>query len=488
MVDHIRDSPSASGSQEPDMQYLTKPRGRGYSLRMTTPEILVGTENPWTGKKFGREIKLGLNTRKHTEAIRIRDVRVGQIRQLEADALTSSGGRGVGRIIDLTPESAAEWRQMREEADDPDAVDLVLTDELSRAERAGKERQAVAFAQMVFKGAIPLTKALEMYLEERREGNPYGYDPLATTTALNVRSSMKHLIAFLGGDAPTLHDVTPDKVFKFRTDYLPLVAKVKAQTVAKHMTLLRGMWAWAIADKKLLRAKGGRPIRNPWIVDETGTPKKKATKRKPEETRTTFSSDDVSALLGGWPEWGSRQGDLLRLALVTGCRVDEVGTLLLSNVEEDGSGFTVAKGKTDRARRFMPLVEDARRLLAHRFKVARKKQPNAPENQQRLFPEWPLKPSTQKVNSASQWFTRYRRQALGDGTNGTLAMHSFRHTWRTLARRAGVPEDHIHELGGWEGSKDTSRVYDHGLSPEQLREAQRMVWNALKDAGYLKAF
>ncbi len=56
-MDLIKNTPSASGSQEPDMQYLTKPRGHGYSLRMTTPEILVGTENPWTGKTFGREIK-----------------------------------------------------------------------------------------------------------------------------------------------------------------------------------------------------------------------------------------------------------------------------------------------------------------------------------------------------------------------------------------------------------------------------------------------
>ena len=36
------------------MTYLIKPRGRGYSFRMVTPEILVGTENPWTGKPFGK--------------------------------------------------------------------------------------------------------------------------------------------------------------------------------------------------------------------------------------------------------------------------------------------------------------------------------------------------------------------------------------------------------------------------------------------------
>lgn len=163
------------------MQYLTKPRGRGYSLRMATPEILIGTESPWTGKAFGKEIKLGLNTRSHAEAIRLRDVRAGQVRQLEADALASAGRKNVGRIIDLTPESAAEWRKMRDEAEDPDGVDHVLLDELSKAERAGMGVQADTFAKIVFKGAMPLEKALEMYLDERSEGNPYGYDHLAKT-------------------------------------------------------------------------------------------------------------------------------------------------------------------------------------------------------------------------------------------------------------------------------------------------------------------
>lgn len=263
MTDHIKPKRTSSGDGQPDMRHLIKPRGKGYSIRIATPNTLIGTINPWTSKVFGKEIKLGLNTRSYAEAIRMRDIRLGQIRQLEADAQASAGLKGVGKIIDLSPESAAEWRQLREEAGDADAIDHVLTDELSKAGRAGREDQAQAFARMVFKGAVPLDKALDMYLEERSEGNPFGYDPLAITTALNVRSSMKHLMAFLGGEAPTLHDVTPDKVFQFRTEYLPLTAKVKATTVAKHMTLLKGMWAWAIADKKLLKAKSGKPIQNP---------------------------------------------------------------------------------------------------------------------------------------------------------------------------------------------------------------------------------
>ncbi|MGR3650101.1 MAG: tyrosine-type recombinase/integrase [Shimia sp.] len=434
------------------MQYLIKPRGRGYSLRIVTPDILVGTQNPWTGKAFGREIKLGLNTRAHAEATRLRDIRIGQVRQLEADARADAGLKHVGKIIDLTPESADEWRQMREEAENSDALDHVLTNELDKAEEAGRGVEVRAFAQVVFKGAVPLDRALEMYLDERRDGNLFGYDPLAITTALNVRSSVKHLVASLGGAAPTLHDVTPDKVFEFRTQYLPLVAKVKAQTVAKHMTLLRGMWAWAIADKKLLKAKNGKLIRNPWIIEDKGTPKKKAAKVKPDEARTAFTPDQVTKLFNGFPEWGSRQGDLLRLALVTGCRVDEVGSLKLEHVEQGGSGFVVAKGKTENARRYVPLAADARRLMTKRVEIAAAQQIQTPVQDQRLFPEWPLKPSTQKVNAASQWFTRYRRATLGDVTDGKLVMHSFRHTWRTVARRAGVSEDRIFEVGGWEGN------------------------------------
>lgn len=488
MTDHNKQHNFTSDRPRSDMQHLTKPRGKGYSLRMVTPPILIGTENPWTGKKFGREIKLGLNTRSHAEAIRLRDVRIGQIRQLEADALANENKKHIGRIIDLTPENAAAWREMREETDDLGAVDHVLTDLLDHAGRVGQGKPAQAFARIVFKGDVPIKEILEQYLKERSEGNAFGYDPLAITTALDVRSSVKHLCAFLGGENPTLHDVTPDKVFAFRSEYLPLEARLKPQTVAKHMTLLRGIWAWAITDKKLLKTKSGQPIRNPWIIEGRGTPKKKATKKRANEGRRPYTAEEATKLLKGFPEWGSRQGDLLRLALATGCRADEIGSLMLQHVRRDGSGFTVPKGKTENARRYVPLVEDAQRLMAKRVLLVADKQRETPELEQRLFPEWPLKPSTLKANSASQWFTRYRRKILGMKTDGRLVMHSFRHTWMTMARRAGVAEDRIYELGGWEGSTNSSKFYDHGLTEDLLAQEQAKVWQALKSAGYLEGY
>ncbi|MDW3221970.1 MAG: phage integrase SAM-like domain-containing protein [Paracoccaceae bacterium] len=263
MMDHTTAFPTDPSGSEPDMKHLTKPRGKGYTLRVVAPEVLVGTKNPWTGKPFGREIKLGLNIRKHSEAVRLRDIRLGQIKQLEADALAATGRNGVGRIIDLSPENAAQWRQMREEADNPDGIDHVLTDELDKADRAGRGEDAQRFAGMVFRGAMPLEKALEEYLHERREGKLHGFDALSVTTPLNVRSTVRHLLRFFENTEPTLGDITPDTVFKFRTEYLPVQVGLKPQTVAKQMTLLRGMWKWAIVDKRYLKNKSGKPIRNP---------------------------------------------------------------------------------------------------------------------------------------------------------------------------------------------------------------------------------
>jgi integrase len=123
-----------------------------------------------------------------------------------------------------------------------------------------------------------------------------------------------------------------------------------------------------------------------------------------------------------------RQGDLMRLMLVTGCRIDEIGSLLLKDVQETGESSRITSGKTDNAARYVPVVEAAMSLLAQRYANANARQQDLPFHDRRLFPELPLKPATGKVYSASQWFTRYRRQALGADTDTRLTAHSFRHT------------------------------------------------------------
>jgi integrase len=494
MMDHNNTSTSPIQTVSIDMRHLIKPRGRGYSLRMLTPPVLIGTENPWTGKPFGKEIKLGLDTRGHADALRIRDVRVGQIRQLEADAIAASGRGGIGRIIDLSPEAAEEWRKMRLEATDAEleGYDYVLADQLDAAVEAGKEDEAKAFGALVFKGALPLEKALEQYLDERKEGNVFGFDPLAVTTALNIRSTMKYLVAFLDLETPLLQDVTQAKAFQFRTQYLPIEKGLGIGTVTKHTNFMRVFWNWAIVDKMYLKSRNGKSLQNPWTVTEKGTSKRKSSRRNGETKRSAFTPDDVANLFAGWSEWGTRQGDIIRLALATGCRADEMGALPLMNVRTDGTGFEISRGKSANAARLVPVVGDAQELLRRRLVAVTDAQAGLPMSERRLFPEWPLKPSTGKANSVSQWFTRYRRDVLGKESDDTLALHSFRHTWKTVARRAGVAEDRVRDLGGWQGGlkgkRDAADAYDHGLLEQQLFEAQSEIWKGLKDQGYLKKF
>jgi integrase len=75
---------------------------------------------------------------------------------------------------------------------------------------------------------------------------------------------------------------------------------------------------------------------------------------------------------------------------------------------------------------------------------------------------------------------------LAEGSDNRLSLHSTRHTWRTVARRARVPEADINELGGWAGQRSSSATYDHGLLETQLVETQRQIWEAMGRAGYLE--
>ena len=66
-----------------EMRYLIQPRGPGKSwvFRMKTPPELIDKTNPITGKPFVNEIRIGLGTRRLSEARAGRDIMLGKIRE-----------------------------------------------------------------------------------------------------------------------------------------------------------------------------------------------------------------------------------------------------------------------------------------------------------------------------------------------------------------------------------------------------------------------
>lgn len=193
-MDHIQ------GKDTGEMRYLRQSRGDGssYVFRMVTPEKLKGTENPWTGKPFGNEIRKGLNTRHRPTARQRRDVILGKIRALELGAAEAGS---------FTMQSALAWREEIAAAREPDpkgqradALALTLSGRLEKEEKSPNAPTAKTlqrFAKVAQGTGFPLSDAVSQYLRERSHDNPFGYKPLKRTTVKEVEIAVGHLRAFL---------------------------------------------------------------------------------------------------------------------------------------------------------------------------------------------------------------------------------------------------------------------------------------------------
>ncbi len=463
------------------MQYIVQPRGPGtaYRFNMRTPSALKGMVDPSTGKRFGSFIKRSLGGTRHLPtAKKLRDIRLAEVRAMEADAArgASLGDRfGIERATAWAEALRVQRAQGGPDDYEPDVQDLI-EDEVRKAPKEKRK----AFKKVALSGTLSLEEAVTRYLHDRRPGNGNGYAPLRKTTENDLKVAVRYLCQFLQGasDNVFLEDITTNVVSDFRGDFLPAQTSPRAPqglslaTIEKLVGLLRNLWSWAI-ERKLTGSSGVNPFENPKGV--------RRLKRDKRAKRGIFEAVEATKMMQAFPR-GHRLGDIFRLSLVTGARADELAKVLVVDVEEDGSAFTIRGGKSDNARRTIPVPEVARALVCDRIQIA------TTAKAERLFHKFPLRPATGKASSLSQLFTRERRNVLGAETDGRLAFHSLRHTWLTKARQAGVPASDANDLGGWAGERTSSSTYDHGLLLRDLAERQERVAARLDQDGYLEAF
>lgn len=464
-----------------DMQYIVQPRGQGtaYRFNMRTPAALRGMIDPSTGRKFGTYIKRSLGGARHLPtAKKLRDIRLAEIRAMEADA---ARGASLGDRFGIERATAwAEALRVQRAAGGPDDYEPDVQDLIEEEARKAPKHKRQAFKKVALSGTLSLAEAVIRYLHDRRPRNGNGYAPLRKTTENDLRVAVRYLCQFMEGAAETvfLEDITTDVVSEFRGDFLPAQISPRAPeglslaTIEKLIGLLRNLWAWAI-ERKLTGPVEANPFENPKGV--------RRLKRDKKSKRSIFEADEVAKMLRAFPR-GHRLGDIFRLSLVTGARADELAKVLVADVKEDGSVFTISGGKSVNAKRSIPVPEVARGLVLDRLLSA------TTAKAERIFHEFPLRPATGKASSLSQLFTRERRNVLGSETDGRLAFHSLRHTWLTKARQAGVPASDANDLGGWAGERTSSSTYDHGLLLRDLAERQERVAARLGQDGYLEAF
>lgn len=453
------------------MQYIEQPKGPGtaYRFRMKTPKNLRGTPNPWSeGKPLGTWIIRPMEGQRHLpSAKKLRDIYLAEVRKLEIEYRARTR---------WSLERADLWADaLTAERDDTLVRDLIYDE----AERA-PEGQRKAFLKVATATTLPLSKATEQYLEARSADNPYGNKPLSKTSANEVVTAVNYLCAFMAGTPDTLFldDITPELVSDFQHEFLPAQTSKKtgraltSGTVEKAMTMLRGLWRWAMARKKVKLAS------NPFNRPDDDVPR---VKKQVGPKRDQFRPEETQKVLVAVPQ-GDRMGDLFRLGLVTGARVTEIAKVTVAETKEDGSVFLIAGGKSENAKRVVPVPKVAQSTVK-RLRAA------AVENgEDRLFHAFPINASTGTAKSASKAFTGLRRKVLGKETDERLAFHSLRHTWKTVSRRAGLSIDDAHDLGGWAAVKRTSNPYDHGLNDNELAEAQEKVAALLALEGHLEGF
>lgn len=445
-----------------DTTFLFQPRGQGtgWCFRMITPTILIGRVNPRTGRPYGREIREGLDTRDLKQARKLRDLRLGRIRLEEGQALAEISG---------SMEQALQVAADLKAADDPHVEDAIKEAVLIEAKQI-EARAGVRKASRWYKTALGISTPLKDVFDQ------YAADAgktMSLSTLNNFNTARNEFLAYAGEDV-ALEDVDRRLVADFVVKHLPNKKGPKAPhgqgpaTVRKKVSQLGQVWVWARKRGFLAREQD-----NPW--DEQAPSVKEV--RAAADVRRPFTPDEAKKLLKATTA-GDALGDVIRVALLTGVRLEEVASLEASQVDSEGRWYTIRQGKTDNAARVVPLVGMAQDVIKAR--LGKVKDGGA------LFGEVPVRKSTGKRGgSLSQAFTRLRRDVLGENTDGELAQHCFRHTWRTAAGRAGVDLRTAQEMGGWSRGRASDLTYDHGKELEHYREEQAKVAQWLKEKGYL---
>ena len=472
------------GAGPVNLTYLIPPRGnrRSWVFRMKTPAILIGQPVPdKRGEAFGAEIRRGLGRCSAAEAGRKRDVLAGQIRQW-ADAANGILAPGIPAEDGKAMAEALAWARKThgEDSEEANFVRGVAYDQYEtirdhaskRTTPEQQEARASRYAAQVHdRKSVKDAHAEYAALRKAVKGR-WG---LAKNSLIELRKTADRFTDHMGDDVP-LSSVTREDVNRFAVGYMAKLEGPKGPltrpTIINALSYLNGLWRWAEAEGFLDGAT------NPW--DGYRLPLHVGRDTSDEPERDPFTREEWKALAEATPP-EKPLGDGMRVALLTGARRGEIASLRPCDITRAPDGFHVRKGKTANAVRWVPLVGMARKVILRRFQAALK------AGDDTLFAD--VK-AINKGDALGKRFTTKRRKVLGKDTDDRLAFHSFRHTFQTAARRAGIAKEDSGDVCGWTEGKNkggSGERYDHGHDPARYIEIVEAVAAEYHRAGYLTA-
>lgn len=232
------------------------------------------------------------------------------------------------------------------------------------------------------------------------------------------------------------------------------------RTVNRKISSLSTFWKWLI--------RRGHAESNPWSLQgdyKAGN----TTKTKKERP---YTPSELIKLLQGFNHhrqgpYGDALKDLIPLALMTGCRLNELCELKPEHVNHSNKTITIVEGKTSAASREIPVHPLLWTMVSKRA-----------QGPAWLFPGLtPGGPDQKRSWNASKRFTDYRRKVLGTSTDGELDFHSLRRSFMTYMERGKllspniITDSLIAELVGHTKTTMAGAVYSAGFLPKHRREA-----------------
>lgn len=289
----------------------------------------------------------------------------------------------------------------------------------------------------------------------------HGDGPAITITKPMIRAfkdSLWKVPSTLSGD---LRQMTLPQLLETFKDS-PAENPLSAGSINKHLAAVSAVLAWA--------ERNGYFDADPsWSNPALGV--KVEDRHGGEESRLPYDQDDLARIFR-FPIFTERErpaggaGDAARwlplLALFTGARVEELGQLLVKDVGQDGEFWFIdintrdegKKVKNRTSRRKVPLHPELLRCGFLRFVEERRRQSG-----RRLFPDLKADKHGQLSGNWSRWWGRYaRRHGI---TDSRKVFHSFRHTFKTACRAAGLGKE-IHDALTGHKSGDVGDAYGEG--------------------------
>jgi integrase len=163
-------------------------------------------------------------------------------------------------------------------------------------------------------------------------------------------------------------------------------------------------------------------------------------------------------------------GDLLRLGLATGARLNELCELRVKDVKQADRTILIREGKTASATRIIPVLAAVWPIIERRVRTAKEGV---------LFSELAQSGPDQKRSwNTSKRFTKFRRRVLGESNE--VDFHSLRRTFATylehaMTRSPKVNETVIDELMGHKKKTLALSVYSGGLRIQHLKDAIELL-------------